>query len=50
MEKNDTNFGVALDECLEVTGIRQPKVDATEQLTNETLLEPRSSEIVLIVS
>lgn len=50
MEKNDVNFRVLLDEGLEVTGVRQSKIDATKQLTNESLLETWSCELVLIVS
>ena len=50
MEKNDVNFRVHLDEGLEVTGIRQSKIDATKQLTDESLLETWSCELVLVIS
>ena len=47
MKKNDVDFGVHLDEGLEVTGTRQSKIDAIERLTKNVLVfwEP-----VLIVS
>ena len=38
MEKDQANFGIALDEGLEVTRIRQFKIDATKRLTKETFL------------
>ena len=50
MEKNDVNFRVHLNEGLEVTGIRQSKIDATKQLTDESLLETWSYELVLVIS
>lgn len=40
MEKNDTDLRVTLDEGLEVTGIRQFKIDASKESTQESLFEP----------
>ena len=37
MQKNDVDFWVRLDEGLEVTGTRQSKINAIEQLMKESL-------------
>ncbi len=50
MEKNNVNFRITLDEGLKVIGVRQSKIDAIKQSTNESLLEIILGKLVLIIS
>lgn len=50
MEKNDADFRVTLNEGLEVTRVRQSKIDANKPLMKGSLFETWSCEFVLIVS